>query len=112
MGLWRMSKWLGICLVLGVALVARGWAAEPFPPPQPELPEEVSDVPRPGDWPAYLSEEERAVVENLEFLEMMELLENLEVIRNWDVLTQPLPSDYETTSPQGEASSYGDLGPQ
>ncbi len=104
--------WLGLWLVLVVGFAASGKAAEPLPPSPPELPSESYDEPRPRDWPGYLTEEERDVVENMEFLEMMELLENLEIIQNWDVVTSPLPKEHETRVPQGGASSYGDLGPE
>lgn len=101
-----------MCLVLAAVVAAQGLAAEPFPSPPPKMPAEISDEPRLGDWPAPLTEEEKAVVEHMEFLEMMELLENLDIIQNWDVVTNPLPSESETVSPPDEASSYGDLGPR
>lgn len=113
MGLWRCGKWWLVWAVLVLGVASSALAAEPYPPPPPEPPSDISDVPLAGDWRSVMSEEERAVVENLEFLEMMEILEHLEMLRDWEAVTSPPPpSDYETSGPTEEELSYGDVAPR
>ncbi len=112
MGPWRSAAWLGACLVLVVGIARLGWAAEPLPPLPPEPTAETSQASRGAGELAGFTDEERAVVENLEFLEMLEMLEHLEVLRNWDAVANTPPGEPTPAGPTGEEQSYGDLVPK
>lgn len=100
-------------MMLVAAWATSSWAGDLLPMPNPE-PQAEAFLPGGAveEGPVSLSEEERAVVEHLEFLEMMELLEHLEVLQNWDVVSSPMPGEEDPSEAYDVEPSYGDAVPR